>query len=281
MMPDDSPVIAHVRQIDGEIQALRNHLRETASLCGLFASTIGLPLCGKLLGLLHDLGKYSAAFQLYIRDVTGSNGKEAKLAAEKQKGTIDHATSGAQHVWDAYTSKRIPCALAQMLSVVIMSHHSRSGMRDFIDLSGKSPFLKRLQWGNNQTHKSESLGKADTIILTEINEILQSPALVEEYQSTINRIIKATTEAIPRHNAFVLLTRFLFSCLLDADRISTIDFENPKASAFRTFRKTPDWNTILDSFEAHISTFKPDTEVNQIRCQISEECRAAATRAYA
>ncbi len=271
--------IAHVRKKDGTIQSVKEHLHGSAELCSLFASILDLTLCGRLLGLLHDLGKYSAAFQKYIRDITGLHGEEAKLHAEKHdRGTIDHATSGAQYIWDAYEAKRIPCFLAQVLSVVIMSHHSRSGMTDFVDLTGKSPFLKRLGRPDDKTHKQESIANADPQILKEIDSLLASPALVEEFKSAINRIKKSIQEPVPCHNAFALLTRYLFSCLLDADRINTSDFESPKAAKYRTGGQTPDWNAYVKTFESKIATFKQDTEINKTRSQISSECQLAATR---
>lgn len=80
---DSDGFIAHVRKKDGLVQAPGDHLLETASLCSLFPSISALPLCGSLLGLIHDLGKYSEAFQKYISDVTGINGETTKLAAAK------------------------------------------------------------------------------------------------------------------------------------------------------------------------------------------------------
>lgn len=273
----NSTYIAHLREWDGIVQTLEDHLRETSDLCSQFASTLGLPLSGKLLGLLHDLGKYSAAFQQYIRDITGLNGDQAKFKAQKQR-KIDHATSGAQLIWDAYSSKRIPGSLAQILSVVLMSHHSRTGMKDFVDLTGQSPFLRRLSTKDDKTHKTESFENASQEVITEIENLLSSAALVEEFKNVIAGINAHTTEHITRQNTFSLLTRFLFSCLLDADRISTINFENPRAAEYRTTNQTPDWNQLLQRFETEIASFKPDTEINKLRAEIAEECRGAAPR---
>ena len=122
--------IAHVRVCDQAIQTVDDHLLETAKWSEAFASRIGLPNSGRLVGLLHDLGKYSQEFQDYIRDVTGLNGDDAVVSAKDRQGKIDHATAGAQVVWYARNSKRISTALAQILSVVIMSHHSRSKRPD-------------------------------------------------------------------------------------------------------------------------------------------------------
>ena len=43
-------------------------LNKTIRYSKNLANKIGLPLSGELIGLVHDLGKYSAAFQTYIRD---------------------------------------------------------------------------------------------------------------------------------------------------------------------------------------------------------------------
>jgi CRISPR-associated endonuclease/helicase Cas3 len=274
----DHKYIAHVRESDDAIQTLEAHLEETATYSSSFSTNIGLPLCGRLVGLLHDIGKYSSAFQKYIRDITGLNGEDARIAAENLQGTIDHATSGAQFIWEAQSAKCIPSSLAQILSVVIMSHHSRTGMADFVDLSGQSPFLNRLGKEDAKTYKSEATGKASLAILNEINRIIDSPDLADEFKSAIGHINDATRDLVPRQNTFALLTRFLFSCLLDADRISTADFENPGAARFRTAGDAPDWTRILTVFETQIGGFKQDSEINRIRARISDECRAAATR---
>lgn len=272
--------IAHVRKADGAIQLLETHLIETAEYSRLFASAIRLPLCGRLLGLLHDIGKYSAAFQKYIREVTGLSGETAKAIAEvNDRGKVDHATAGAQYVWDAYKAKRIPCFLAQVLCVVIMSHHSRSGMKDFVDLTGQSPFLKRLGRSESDTSKSESIRNAAPQIIAEINDLLGSPALVEEFKSAINGIKSATKEPVPCYNAYALVARYLFSCLLDADRLNTSDFENPQSATFRTGGQHSDWCALVDTLEHHISTkFTQKSDIDLLRAQISEECRTAATR---
>lgn len=268
--------IAHVRKSDGAIQSLEDHLAETATLCSQFAVAIGLPKCGYLVGLLHDLGKYSAEFQNYIREVTGLNGEEAKAEGDKKRGTIDHATAGAQIVWDANEAGNFPTFMAQVLGDVLMSHHSRSGMKDFIDLTGRSPFLDRIKRTN--THKNEAFDKASSDIRKEIDSLLNSPLLVDEFKSAIAVIQEATTDLVPRHNQLSLLTRHLFSCLLDADRLSTADFENPRGAEFRTSGQSPDWTLLLERFENHIGRFKAESEINQLRAQISNECRSAATR---
>lgn len=60
--------IAHIRKEDGVEQTLREHLLAASALAGALADKVGLSATGRLLGLLHDFGKYSGAFQHYLRE---------------------------------------------------------------------------------------------------------------------------------------------------------------------------------------------------------------------
>ena len=75
----EAEYLAHLAQ-DGRRQTVAEHLNATADLCAAFAAAFGAEEQGRLAGLTHDLGKYSAAFQ---RRIQGS--------AER----VDHATAGA------------------------------------------------------------------------------------------------------------------------------------------------------------------------------------------
>ena len=71
--------LAH-RSEDQREQSISKHLNGAADLCAGFAAAFGAEEQGRLAGLAHDLGKYSAAFQ---RRLQGS--------AEH----VDHSTAGA------------------------------------------------------------------------------------------------------------------------------------------------------------------------------------------
>ena len=80
--------IAHKRE-DGEVQALLAHLENTASITAMFAKAFNNEEYGYFVGLLHDLGKYSVAFQSRILN----NGKKC-----------DHSTAGAKIISAALLS---------------------------------------------------------------------------------------------------------------------------------------------------------------------------------
>lgn len=66
--------------LDGRRQTVYDHLEGTAQLCAQFAAPFGGEEQGRLAGLAHDIGKYSAAFQ---RRLQGS------------PEHVDHSTPGA------------------------------------------------------------------------------------------------------------------------------------------------------------------------------------------
>lgn len=63
--------LAHVRKSDGKKQTLMTHLEGVASESKNSAGRLGLKLAGELIGLLHDMGKYSGEFQRYLKSATG------------------------------------------------------------------------------------------------------------------------------------------------------------------------------------------------------------------
>ena len=71
--------LAHISQDDRK-QTVLEHLNGTAELSGKFAAAFGAEDQGRLAGLVHDLGKYSAAFQ---RRIQGSQEQRATTMRTK------------------------------------------------------------------------------------------------------------------------------------------------------------------------------------------------------
>ncbi|MDR1327065.1 MAG: CRISPR-associated endonuclease Cas3'', partial [Heliobacteriaceae bacterium] len=63
-----------------EWQRLKEHLANVSVQAGGFAKKFNHEKFGRIIGLFHDLGKYSKEFQLRL---------------EKKHSKIDHATAGA------------------------------------------------------------------------------------------------------------------------------------------------------------------------------------------
>ena len=87
--------IAHTRE-DGAVQRVDEHLRGTARLAAQFAADFDAKALGAVCGFLHDIGKYSGAFQ-------------ARIRAPERHATVDHSTAGAK---EAYRLGLLPAAFA-------------------------------------------------------------------------------------------------------------------------------------------------------------------------
>ena len=88
---------AHYRESDSDWQSLERHLTGVAKLSRSFAEGLGLASIGELLGLLHDLGKYSNAFQSYLKSAIGALNQDEDedwVDAVSLKGKVDHSTAG-------------------------------------------------------------------------------------------------------------------------------------------------------------------------------------------
>lgn len=89
--------LAHIAD-DGRTQTVKGHLKGTANLASEFADAFGAADQAELAGLAHDIGKYTAAFQLRLQ-----GGRK-----------VDHATYGA---YECFMRRQLAAAFA------VMGHH--------------------------------------------------------------------------------------------------------------------------------------------------------------
>ena len=185
--------VAHVRG-DGKIQSLESHLSGVSQLAAELAGKFGLLTHGALIGLLHDLGKYSAAFQAYIQSATGllnQDEDEEFVDAAGLKGKIDHSTSGAQWLWlELAQQGDLAQITGQILALCIASHHS--GLIDCLAQSMGKPaedlFTKRMGKSGDKTYLREVLGKADKELLETARDLIMCPETTQAFQGWIEKI---------------------------------------------------------------------------------------------
>lgn len=277
--------IAHWRSSDSQEQLLEAHLSGVARLSRTFAGKIGLQDAGELIGALHDLGKYSKEFQDYLRSAVGLTDVDADdyVDAKGLKGKVDHSTAGAQYVWKKLTGEGPQERIAaQVLALCVASHHS--GLIDCIggDASnfGLAIFPRRMSKAQDKTHLDEVLRVADKKLIARCDELLSDTTMSTAFVSLLERIGQHNTEASAKltHQHFGLAVRLLFSCLIDADRIDSADFEHKRARRFRPLGDYVPWPTLSSRLEAHLRAFKPRHPIDDLRNQISTQCLAAAAR---
>ena len=273
-------LLAHVRKKDMVEQSVAEHLLQTAKLTKEHGQKIGLPCMGELCGLLHDLGKYSDEFQYYIQSEHGLLDPDAEefVDARGKKGKIDHSTAGAQFLWKACSqNNQREIFLRQMLALCIASHHS--GLLDCIKPDGHDRFSERMDKADEKTHLSEVQGKVDMEILQKVEALIHSPEIASETTELLTRIanIERKIRGILDFR-LGLLTRFLFSCLIDADHTGTADFSNPDIAPKRWRGEYVEWDRLIEALERRLEDFNTGSEVNRLRTEISINCRDFAQR---
>ena len=272
--------IAHIRELDGQWQSLSQHLLCTAELAERFASKIGLGEQGKIVGLLHDIGKASIEFLNYIKSANQMiNSDEYDfLDPQANKGRIDHSSAGAQLIYEYFKGKEVnKMQASQVLSLVIASHHS--GLIDCLDPSGNDIFTKRMKKPDESTHLSECKANMREILGHDVQEVLSDRAL-ESLNEKINSLISNKNSVELSLFKVGMLTRFLFSCLIDADRINTADFQFPWESEERYLNGFEAWDELSSRLEDYLETLEKETppkseqanKINIIRQRISNSC---------
>ena len=272
--------IAHIREVDGQLQSLSQHLWGTAELAERFASKIGLGQQGKIVGLLHDMGKASIEFLNYIKSANQmiNSDEYDYLDPQVNKGRIDHSSAGAQLIHEYFKDKAVnKMQTSQLLSLVIASHHS--GLIDCLDPSGNDIFTKRMKKPDESTHLTECKANMGDLLGHDVLEVLSEKTL-----ESINEKINSLKNKENSWELFLfkvgMLTRFLFSCLIDADRINTADFQFPWQSEGRYLKGFEAWDELVSRLDDYLETLQkvslPKSEqakkINIIRQRISNSC---------
>lgn len=198
----------------------------------------------------HDLGKFSHAFQAYLRQAGGDSHES------EHSGKVDHSSAGAQHAMAS-----LPPPFNAMVAYAIAGHHA--GLLDGLKDEGAC-LKKRLaktdlpEWRANVP---ESL--------------LELPALDD--RAGMQKIAEGATSKPEIAFRLGFATRMLFSCLVDADFLATESFMNPEQAAERP-SGTADFSALDEHLTRHLDARFADThgEVAEARADVLAACRNKA-----
>lgn len=227
-----------------ENQELIDHLSETANLAKEFASVFGCENTVYLAGLLHDLGKYTHAFQYYLKR---SLGGEAVT-----RGEVIHALQGAKFVEETINDH----VIADIIGNVIATHHG--GL--FNNLTdGERTLSIKTNKGEDKLHYAEAVNT----FFPKINE--------EDLKAEILNFCQTSqTKNFNPHFMLHLLTKAIYSCVVDADRCNSAGLEINDS--------TPYWVTLIQQLENYLDSFSDEDGIDKVRKSISEQCQQASSQ---
>ncbi|MCA9309978.1 MAG: CRISPR-associated helicase Cas3' [Phycisphaerales bacterium] len=230
---------------EADWELLSDHLNAIARDAADFASYFEASDFGRLAGLWHDLGKYADAFQSYLRESTAS--------PERERRGPDHSSAGAQ-----LAAKCFPGEIGRLLAYGIAGHHT--GLADWIDDGGGTSGL-RDRLAKDIPEIADALQRATGALTCQPRPAL--PPLISGLKDTPRKELGLR---------LALFGRMLFSCLVDADFLSTERFMSPDRSAGRS---RPDLSiaTLTAALNAHLAQFSDASgPVNQVRASLQADC---------
>lgn len=272
--------LSHIRR-DGNRQmdvgqTTTAHLLGVMKYAGRFAEGMHLSKIAQLTGVLHDMGKMCRDFVDYLWD----SYRHPENRSKHQK--IDHSAVGAQYLWNRFGvhGTDFEKLTSEWAAMVIMSHHA--GLDDFLTVEGESPFIRRMDKALD--HYEEATRSFFTEVMPEEQLEQLFHEAVREMEVFLERVDKAAGESDEAFYFYRGMTvKFLFSVLLDADRLQTANFMNDT-----DFEKHWDTESLWDSFseklERRLQSFpRPDnpqqSRIFDARKGISDACLASAERA--
>lgn len=230
---------AHTAENGGPWQPLAVHLQNVASLARKFAEFSGLAGPAELAGLLHDLGKYRAEFQSYLRGFQGSS-----------KAT-QHAVFGA--AWAVVSDLSIQ-------AFAVQGHHSGLKDRDQLDPACSDQSLKPKECA---TALAAIAGKDGITLCSE----KAWPAFLDEANSSRDGYFSSMEFA----------TRMVFSALIDADRLDTANWPEPVADA-KPLDAGGGLEACLRSRSSRAATTSAGGGLAALRNAIFDSCLRAAVK---
>ncbi|MDP3274845.1 MAG: CRISPR-associated endonuclease Cas3'' [Deltaproteobacteria bacterium] len=252
----------------GRVHGLREHLEETGRRAGEFAGAFGAHAWAQRAGLWHDLGKFSPAFQRYIRessagrDAHAHDSGGADAADPAPRARVDHSTAGAAWVVKRWLREqpskpdKHQRLLATGMALGIAGHHA--------GLANVSDFNERVE-------------RKGAACLDEVVFALEQGWLARDVPAAMGW--PALAERDDEQRRYEFWTRMVFSALCDGDFLDTESFFD----ATRTSAREPARPTLaslrapltatLDALAAE-ARLRSDPRVVSLR----EDVRAACVR---
>lgn len=256
---------AHINPTTLNEQSVKEHLYNVSTMSKEYSAKISLDYTGELIGILHDMGKETNAFNSYIH-YCSSNLNDKSL-----RGSINHSTAGAKFIYDNFynTTDQYQKFTAQLISLAICSHHG--GLIDCLDLKGIDIFTDKMET-DKEIFYDEALSnfKTECLKITYINTLFNKSK--EEIRAILIKINKIDSSAKFGRFASGMLEKYLFSCVIDADRYDTYTFMEGRKQK-QNIDKSALWNELADVLENKLKSYPKLTRIDLLREEVSISCK--------
>ena len=244
------------KRCDGTSQSLCNHSRNAAEIS---ASISHYPNISQLLAYLHDLGKASTDFQNYINE-------------GGERGSVIHAWQGAFWANELFPNDEASATLLkEIIGLCVTAHHNH--LEDGIAPDGTTDYFdKFFNTADAKYFFDEIKGKLTASEKSELKTLFDRAK--PEINGLLGQIKEVYKDKKSANFALGLFIKYLFSCLVDADRLDAYLFDLNESHAHRA----TDWDSHIRIFEENISNFPHTTSIDNIRKSVSDKCKSAADR---
>ncbi|MBW7883706.1 MAG: CRISPR-associated helicase Cas3' [Caldilineaceae bacterium] len=234
---------------EAEWQRLKDHLVASGDLAFALGRDAGVSHLAKVAGLLHDIGKYSQAFQDRLR---GS------------KRLVDHATAGAREVMTLFPDPPHR-HFAELISYCIAGHHS--GLPDYGSMGDTE--IEGTLLARREKKKLEDYGAYRSEI--ELAALEFQPPRIKS-----SRLRFGDRQRAYDGFSISFLTRMVFSVLVDADWLETERFMLGEANSRG---KHATLEALAYEFEQYMKRFaNPQSAINRKRTETLHACLAKANQ---
>lgn len=260
--------IAHFRS-DGEIQLVSQHLLEVMELAEKIGQKYGIKHIAGLATCFHDFGKLSEDFQTYIKQAFDNPENPPK------RGSVDHSSAGGHFLWNTYGVDKLSRTLLEIICNGIYTHHAF--LLDFITPDGESQFFRR---------NTKEVGSLDELANVFYQEVMSKEKLdqyfdaaKEEFRRYLKRITVLGGDKNATRIAITMLTKLVYSILIDCDRLNAKQFEeNIKDDTPIDTQKLFQTSTVrLDNFLQEKQRTSLPNNITKLRQQMSNQCKEKST----
>lgn len=257
--------IAHIQPDTGTEQTCRQHCLNTARYAEEDLAGIGLGEAGWFAGAIHDMGKFTDAFNVYIH-------KSAQGIPVK-KGSVIHTFAAVSYVLNKFhrtvgNALSMDNVCAEIFAYAAGAHH---GEFDCIDPNGEAGFFHRLK-----KQPEYDAAAANNYYRGCVDEAALNKLFSKGASELSAALLKAAKKARNNQESYFyegLFARLLLSAVIDGDRRDTAEFMSGADFSKSIPADYALWTDLLNALEKHLLQINSRTGIQAARRELSDYCK--------